>query len=121
MRWVFGWMILLLLACSKSDVPKDVLPPEKMKVVLFDVIRADEFTTNFIANDSSANLKKSRSVLYDKVFRLHKTDKSTFYKSYNYYLNQPGKNKQLFDSLMMYAKQVREKPPVRQQEKLKAN
>lgn len=100
-------------ACSSSEVPSGILPPEKMKVVLFDVIRADEFVNNFRSNDTVVNIAEERSLLYQKVFKLHKISKDAFYKSYSYYQENPEKHKQLFDSLMTYGKAVRDKPVVK--------
>ncbi|WP_207496285.1 DUF4296 domain-containing protein [Aridibaculum aurantiacum] len=102
------WICILFAACSSGSIPGDVLPPEKMKKVAFDVIRVDEFSLNFLANDSSKDLVKERSILYEKVFTLHNTSKEEFFNSYDYYLQHPDVNKQLFDSLLTYGKRINE-------------
>ena len=55
-----GMLILLagiiLASCSsKKALPDGVLKPAKMQAVLWDIIRVDAFTTNFIKKDSSKN------------------------------------------------------------------
>ena len=101
---------LIFIACNTSKEPTDILPPEKMKVVFFDLVRADEFANNYIANDTSKNVKVERAKLYQKVFVLHKTSQDEFYTSYKYYQQNPDKHKQLFDSLLIYSKAAKDKP-----------
>ena len=55
-----GMLILLagiiLASCSnKKALPDGVLKPGQMQAVLWDIIRVDAFTTNFIKKDSSKN------------------------------------------------------------------
>ena len=112
---------LLFIACTPAKAPTDILPPDKMKVVFFDLVRADEFANNFIANDTSKNLQVERAKLYQKVFVLHKTTKDEFYKSYKYYQQNPDKHKQLFDSLLIYSRATRDKPTIVPGSKIKPN
>jgi hypothetical protein len=91
----------LLLACS-SSIPRDVLPPDKMKQIVFDLVRADQFVDNYVIKDTSAKIKDRRITLYEQVFAIHKTNRKEFYKSYQYYQQHPDKNKILFDSLSAF-------------------
>ena len=95
----FFLMVFILIACSSSPVPKGIIPPNQMPKVLFDLIKADEFLTNFAVKDSTINLKTRRISLYEQVFTIHHISKDDFYKSYRYYQQHPDKNKVLFDSL----------------------
>ncbi len=95
----FFLMVFILIACSSSPVPKGIIPPNQMQKVLFDLIKADEFLTNFAVKDSTINLKTRRISLYEHVFTIHHISKEDFYKSYRYYQQHPDKNKVLFDSL----------------------
>ena len=103
---------LFFTFCTPSKGPSDILSPEKIKIIFFDLVRADEFANNFIANDTLKNLQVERAKLYQKVFVLHKINKEDFYKSYKYYQQNPDKHKQLFDSLLTYSKSVRDKPTI---------
>ncbi len=95
----FFLMVFILIACSSSPVPKGIIRPNQMQKVLFDLIKADEFLTNFAVKDSTINLKTRRISLYEQVFTIHHISKDDFYKSYRYYQQHPDKNKVLFDSL----------------------
>lgn len=99
-------LVVLFIACSDKQTQGVVLPPEKMKKVLFDIIRTDEYVNNYLINDTTVNLQKERVKLYEKVFVLHKTDHKSFYSSYKYYQQHPDLNKQLFDSLSAYANRI---------------
>lgn len=92
-------MLCLVIGCGKSG-KDEVLPQAKMEKVLWDVVQADEFIQAYVLKDSNkVNVSAERYKLYEQVFRLHKTSKDQFRKSYQYYLSHPDKNRVLFDSL----------------------
>ncbi len=95
--------VLMLAACSSRSIPKEILLPNKMQQVVFDLIKADEFVNNYVIRDSTINSKIRRIELYDEVFRIHHTTRKEFYKSYKYYEEHPDKHKVLFDSLYALA------------------
>jgi hypothetical protein len=104
MRLIIATVCFCLIACSSStELPSNILPQEKMKQVLFDMIRADEYINNYVVKDSTKNITKERSLIYEKVFTLHKTNHKEFYESYRYYQLHPDKQKELFDSLYNWA------------------
>jgi hypothetical protein len=92
-------MLYIFIGCGKSG-RDEILPQAKMEKVLWDVVQADEFIQAFVLKDSSkVNVNAERYKLYEQVFRLHKTSKDQFRKSYQYYVSHPDKNRVLFDSL----------------------
>lgn len=93
------FLFFVFTGCSSGPVPNNVLQPEKMQQVVYDLFRADEFVSNFVSKDSTADLKKKRSILYEQVFKLHNTTRKDFYASYRYYQQHPDVQKALFDSL----------------------
>ncbi len=95
--------VFVLIACSSSPVPNGIIPPHKMKEIVFDLIQADEFINSFAVKDTTVNIKTRRITLYEQVFAIHRTSKDDFYKSYRYYQQHPDKNKVLFDSLYAVA------------------
>jgi hypothetical protein len=104
-------IILLLIffsACSSSPVPHEILQPERMQKVVYDLIRIDEFINNFVLKDSTVDIKKKRSTLYEQVFKVNHTTRKEFYTSYKYYQQHPDIQKGLFDSL--YENLNRKKP-----------
>ena len=101
--------MILLIACSRNKVPADVLPPDKMKPLLFDMMRADELVTGYVLRDTSLKAKQEQVKMYEQVFAIHKTNKAEFYKSLKFYQQHPQINKVLFDSLLSFANRKKEK------------
>jgi hypothetical protein len=92
-------VLFLFYACSSSPVPRGILPPERMQKVVYDLIRVDEFINNFVVKDSTVDVKKKRSSLYEQAFKVNNTNKKEFYSSYKYYQQHPDIQRGLFDSL----------------------
>lgn len=97
----FLFFAALLFSCSgKNKIPEDVLSQKKMVSVLWDLFRADEFLTVYVLPaDSTINKKEETIRYYEEVFKLHKTDKAAFQKSFSFYETHPSLMKQLLDSL----------------------
>ena len=89
----------LVISCSNSDIPRDVIPPARIRSIIFDLLKADEYLNNFILKDTLLKRDKEAAKLYEQVFQIHKTNSSEFYNSYKYYQAHPDKNKALLDSL----------------------
>jgi hypothetical protein len=104
--------ILLLTSCSAGDkVPKDVLPVNKMKAIIWDMSLAENMASEkYVINKDSQRIMVTG--LYQKIFNLHKIDKTSFYKSYAYYEAHPKVLQELFDSVNAYG--LRQKTKVYQ-------
>jgi len=94
---------ITLLSCGNGK-PKNLLEPEKMETVLWDVIRADTYVARYTGTDSSKNIKEEQARYQQKVFTLHKVSKEDFYDSYDYYLAHPGQATVMLDSIISKAK-----------------
>lgn len=107
-------MLLLVVAffygCNNSSVPRNILPPDSMKVMLWDMFRADELAANDVAADSTLSLKKQTENYYGQILFLHNTNSETFSKSYRYYQNDPALFKALMDSVYAYGERYVGKP-----------
>jgi len=98
-----------LLSCNNSKVPKGILPPDKMEKVLWDMIQADRYAVQFLAKDSAKiDVKAETFKLYEEIFRIHKTNREEFSKSFNYYLSRPQLNQALYDSMGVKGSRLRE-------------
>jgi Domain of unknown function (DUF4296) len=96
--------LALLGSCGcKDKLPAGVLKPEKMQAVLWDVIKADVFTTEFIKKDSSKNAAAENVKLQQQIFGIHKISKADFYKSYDYYKSNTEAFKKVIDSMVARA------------------
>ena len=95
---------LISASCNNTNNhPDAVLPPDKMQAVLWDIIRVNAFTSDFIKRDSSKNLVKENAELQKKVFALHRVSRESFYKSLTYYKNDPALFKTMVDSMITRA------------------
>ena len=95
-------VVVLLVACN-SRLPKNVLPVNTMKVVMFDMLKADEWYARKLAGDTLMLRMKDDIPLYEQVFAVHKLTKQQFFDSYHYYEAHPVAYKELVDSLESYA------------------
>ena len=102
-------VVAFFFSCSDSNNPTDILPADKMRLVVFDMLRADEYLNNFILKDTLLNREKEAIKLYEQVFLIHKTNAADFYKSYRYYQARPDINKVLIDSLDALAVRKRQR------------
>lgn len=101
----FFFIFCFYAACtSDSKIPNDVIGIDKMKLVMWDMIRAGELVHNNFWKDS-VTIKTTQS--FQQVFSIHSISKDEFYKSYKYYEEHPDKNKILMDSITAYANRKR--------------
>ncbi|MEO6251869.1 MAG: DUF4296 domain-containing protein [Ferruginibacter sp.] len=90
-----------LISCGNNDKkPSGILEPAKMQAVLWDIIRADVFTAQFIKTDSAKNDVAENLKLQQQIFAIHKISKADFYKSYDYYQSNTTQFKVLLDSMI---------------------
>ena len=114
MRSLFCFLLLLLtISCSKSKIPEDIIPPEKMQDIFWDYIRADILTTEIIQKDSTKNTLHENLFLQRKVFAIHNVTKEHFYKSYDYYSKHPDLMKVMMDSMMVKQNRNQIKPVIK--------
>jgi hypothetical protein len=101
MKIIYFILFLLLIAgCSqKNKIPKGVLSQEKMRFVLWDLIRADEYATNFLLKENPGEPEEGKAILYEQIFKLHSTKADIFKKSLTFYQSNPNLLKVIFDSL----------------------
>ena len=100
-------MVLINSCSSKNKVPADILNPDKMQAVLWDVIKADVFTAEFIKKDSSKNAGAENLKLQQQIFSIHKISKADFYRSYDYYKANTEIFKKVMDSMVVRAEKDR--------------
>ncbi len=108
---IFLFGFILLSSCGNNDeLPSGILKPEKMQAVLWDVIKAEAFTAEFIKKDSTKNAAEENLKLQQQIFAIHKVTKAEFYKSYDYYKEHTPVFKQMLDS--MIAKTAEKQKPI---------
>ena len=91
---------LSFLACSDDDtIPEKIIPQKEMQTILWDLLLADRYTSQYIAKDTTKKIKIENLKLYDQVFQIHKITKAQFIESFDFYLQRPDLTKVMFDSL----------------------
>ena len=109
-KYALFFCLVTFISCGNKDkIPSGILKPDKMQAVLWDIIRADAFTSEIIKNDSAKNATEENVKLQQKVFSIHQVTKNDFYKSYAYYKSNPGKLKVMMDSMIIQAERNRYK------------
>ena len=96
--------LALINSCgNKEKIPDGILKPQKMQAVLWDVIKADAFTAEFIKKDSAKNAASENLKLQQQIFAIHKVSKADFYNSYDYYKTNTVVFKKIVDSMIAHA------------------
>ena len=97
---LFIILIILTFGCIRDKkIPKDVLPQNEMRKIMWDLMRADAYVSTFIMKDSTKNQKAESAILYEKIFDIHSTSRETFKKSLAFYESRPDLFKAISDSL----------------------
>ncbi|HWB28790.1 MAG TPA: DUF4296 domain-containing protein [Chitinophagaceae bacterium] len=103
-RWIACVIVTsFLISCSSGDdIPRDVIPINDMKVIMYDVMCAQELAA--VTNPKDTVAARDRTFeLYQQVFAIHKITKDDFFKSFHYYEANPDKISILYDSISAYA------------------
>ena len=99
---------LLIICCSliiagcknKNRIPADIIPQKKMQAILWDMMRADQFLSDFVLNKDPGLDKRTESIkLYTRVFAIHHISKEQYEKSFSFYKTHPALFKVIMDSL----------------------
>lgn len=92
--------LVLLTACSADDeIPRDVLPREKMQKVLGDMIGAGEWLEGYILKKDTTDSFATRSLVYSKVLQVNHISREEFDRSLRFYREHPVLMKELLDTL----------------------
>ena len=93
-------IVWLLTGCGAKDkIPGDVLKPEQMQAVLWDMIRADAFIPELMKKDSTLKGPAKNVELYYQVFSAHKVSKEKFLSSFAWYERNPDQFRTLLDTM----------------------
>ena len=104
-KWLIGLMAsVFLFSCRNTDnMPKGVMPAEKMQAVLWEVIRAESFTNQFVKAGSTTKAWTENARLQKQIFTIHQTTREDFCRSFDYYKKHSGLLKVIMDSMISKA------------------
>jgi hypothetical protein len=108
-RCILLWAGLTFVGCSSDRLPSGVYGQRQMEEILWDMMRVDRFSTQYLLKDSAKISVKGETLkLYQEVFRRHHTTKQEFDKSLTYYFNRPDLSRAIFDSIASRATREKE-------------
>jgi hypothetical protein len=96
-------------SCKGKNAKMEILPLDTMKVVMWDLMNAEEWNNVIITKDTTLRKSKNNLKLYQQVFFIHHLSKEQFYNSYRYYEQRPDKMKVLVDTLSSFAEKQKSK------------
>jgi len=98
----FSIMILCFFVGCNSPKEKtaDIISPEKMKLVFWDYLRANEYAFEIIKKDKTQNDTTLNIHLQNLIFKQYKISRETFYRSYSYYTNNSNLLVPILDSMI---------------------
>ena len=91
------------IACKFSSGKQKLLPIDTVKVIMWDLLRADELYIRNTIKDSTARIRKDNIRMFEEIYALHHVTKGQFDSSFKYYEAHPIVFKELIDSLDSYA------------------
>ena len=98
--FLFFILTIFFSGCVRSNkVPKGIISQNEMRKLMWDLMRADAYVSDFIMKDSTRNPKTESVILYEQVFNIHSTTEETFKKSLAFYQSRPDLLKIITDSL----------------------
>lgn len=115
-RPVFALLFVatLLFSC-KPGIPKDIIQPDKMEKILYDIHVVDGYATT-LANQDSA--KKVSTPLYKGIYKKYAVDSALYNKSLSYYYKNPDLFNKMYERITETLKKEREKESERAAKKL---
>ncbi len=113
--FVIATVLLLFYAC-KPGVPKDIIQPEEMEKVLYDMHLVEGYVSNLPTPDTS---KKVSAAFYKGVYKKFGIDSVLYNKSLNYYYTNPVLMKNMYDHITAKLAAAREKQAKQDEKRLK--
>jgi len=99
--------MLAISGCVNRDrVPNQYIQPEKMRNLMWDLARVDQFASDFVLRDTNLKREVEAAKLYEIVFALHKVSREEFRSSLVFYESRPDLLKKVMDSLNATARRM---------------
>ena len=70
--------VFLTFCKKKQQIPGNIIPPAKMKLVLWDAMKADEIVNYYRLKDTSYGGLSKHEELYKTVYQIHHISKEDF-------------------------------------------
>ncbi|WP_199141107.1 DUF4296 domain-containing protein [Pedobacter sp. ASV12] len=100
------WVCSGLYAC-KPGIPKELIQPDKMEKVLFDIHVVDGYISTMSPGADST--KKIASAFYKGIYKKFQIDSALYNQSMNYYYQHPDILKKIYDNVTTQLNKTKEK------------
>lgn len=97
---------LMQISC-RNETKTTIIPVDSMKLIMWDMMKADEWFSRKIVQDTNATRNKEDVKMYEMVFKVYGVTRERYFTSYRYYEGRPVSFKRLLDSLDAYANRER--------------
>ena len=110
--YIITFSVFITSCVSPVKDPKEI-DINKMKVVVWQLMKADEYYGRTIALDTTWRTNKKNVLFYNQIFELNKIDRAQFYKQMTNMEANPAHFKELMDSVNELSKREKNvlKPP----------
>ena len=110
--FLFFLLAIFSSSCVRNDkIPKGIIAQNEMRKLMWDLMRADAYISDFVMKDSTRNQKAESAILYEEVFTIHSTTADVFKRSLAFYQIRPDLLKVITDSLRSDEKKAQEYRP----------
>jgi len=103
-NWIFLWIIVLSMACtsqSTTDLPKDIIPPESMQKIIYDINLAE--TMLLRRNQPALEQAAQRKSDLEFILKKHEVSDRIFNLSYDFYSQNPEEFKAVLEGAIEMA------------------
>ena len=98
----------MIYSCvSRNKIPSDIIPPDQMSDVLFDLSMAEGFVENYHSKDSAWVKDSILITEVDKLLAIRNISQEKFKESYDFYKLHPPLFKKLVDTAYERAQRSR--------------
>jgi len=95
-RLICGLMAMLALVGCKQKMPPNIIAPDKMKNILYDIHVTDGYISTIAMPDSS---KKVAAAYYKGIYKKYGIDSAKYAESMNYYYKHPQDLDKMYKSI----------------------
>ena len=95
---------LFLFSCQSANDSKSMVSKDKMKVIVWQLMQADEYYTRNSLVDSTWRTGRKNVEFYQQIFDLNKVSREQFYATMSYLEKHPIEFKVFMDSVNEFSK-----------------
>jgi hypothetical protein len=113
---LFLGVIFVVLSGCKSPVPEDIIQPDQMGKILYDIHMVDSYISTMSNQDSA---KRVAASYYKGIYQKFKIDSVSYQKSMDFYYSNPEIMAELYNNIQAKIKDTKTKAEKRQEALLK--